>query len=168
VELLNEPRSPDATLESLNKYYKAGYEAVRKHSSTAYVVFSNRIGSSDPKEFFPVANGLMRSVIDVHYYNVFGDLFTNMTVQQNIDYIHTNRSSELQFVTTSDGPLIFVGEWVAESQKGMATKEEYQRFAKAQLDVYGRATFGWAYWAFKNVNDRWSLEWMIKNDYIKL
>lgn len=109
VELLNEPRSPDATLKSLNKYYKAAYQVVRRHSSTAYVVFSNRLESSEPKEFFPLVNGLERSVIDVHYYSFFGDIFKNMIVQQNIDFIYTNRSSELNFVTTSNGPLIFVG-----------------------------------------------------------
>nr|AFK42423.1 unknown [Medicago truncatula] len=167
VELLNEPRSPDATLESLNKYYKDGYEAVRKHSSTVFVVFSNRLGSSMPREFFPLANGLMGSVIDVHYYSIFGDEFTNMSVQQNIDYIYNNRSSDLNFVTTSNGPLIFVGEWVAEWQVKGAIKNDYKRFGKAQLDVYGRATFGYAYWAFKNVNKHWSLEWMMKNGYIK-
>lgn len=110
VELLNEPRGEGGvTLERLNKYYKAGYEAVRKHSSTAYVVLSNRLDSSEPRELLPLANGLMRSVIDVHYYSIFGDVFHNMTVQQNIDFIKTNRSSELNSVTSSNGPLIFVG-----------------------------------------------------------
>lgn len=99
------------TLEALNKYYKAGYEAVRKHSSTAYVVLSNRIGPSNPRELFPLANGLMRSVIDVHYYNIFDDVFENMSAQQNIDFIYTNRSSQLNNITTSNGngPLTFVG-----------------------------------------------------------
>ena len=50
----------------------------------------------------------------------------------------------------------------------MNTKEDYQKFAKIQLHVYGRATFGWAYWAFKHANNHWNLEWMIKNGYIKL
>jgi hypothetical protein len=109
VELINEPLSPGVTLESLNKYYKAGYDAVRKHSSTTYVVMSNRLGPSEPKELFPLANGLMRCVIDVHYYNIFNDLFENMTAQQNIDFIYNNRSSELNFITTSNGPLTFVG-----------------------------------------------------------
>ncbi|KAK7301248.1 hypothetical protein RJT34_12109 [Clitoria ternatea] len=168
VELINEPLSPGVTLESLTKYYKAGYETVRKHSSTAFVVLSNRVGPSKPRELFPLANGLMRSVIDVHYYNLFQDIFNNMTIQQNIDFINTNRSSQLTFVTTSNGPLTFVGEWVAEWQVKAASKEDYQRFAKAQLSVYGRATFGWAYWAFKNDNNHWSLEWMIKNGYIML
>ncbi|KAK2429558.1 hypothetical protein P8452_43155 [Trifolium repens] len=168
VELINEPLSPGVTLESLNKYYKAGYDAVRKHSSTTYVVMSNRLGPSEPKELFPLANGLMRCVIDVHYYNIFNDLFENMTAQQNIDFIYNNRSSELNFITTSNGPLTFVGEWVSDWRVKEATKEDFQRFGKAQMDVFGRATFGWAYWAFKNANQHWSLEWMINNGYIKL
>lgn len=109
IELLNEPLSPGVTLEMLNKYYKAGYEAVRRHSKTAYVVMSNRLGISQPKELFPLASGLMGSVVDVHYYNIFDDLFENMTAQQNIDFIYTNRSSELSFITTAHGPLTFVG-----------------------------------------------------------
>ncbi|KAL6296944.1 hypothetical protein ACE6H2_005086 [Prunus campanulata] len=168
VELINEPLSPGASLQNVTKFYKAGYAAVRKHSSTAYVVFSNRLGPIEPKELFPLANGLKGSVIDLHYYNLFVSAFDNLTVQQNIDFIHTNRSQELNYVTTSNGPLTFVGEWVAEWKVTGATKEDYQRFANAQLEVWGRATFGWAYWTLKNVNKHWSLEWMINNGYIKL
>ncbi|BFG19237.1 hypothetical protein CerSpe_055110 [Prunus speciosa] len=168
VELINEPLSPGASLQNVTKFYKAGYAAVRKHSSTAYVVFSNRLGPIEPRELFPLANGLKGSVIDVHYYNLFVSAFDNLTVQQNIDFIHTNRSQELNYVTTSNGPLTFVGEWVAEWKITGATKEDYQRFANAQLEVWGRATFGWAYWTLKNVNKHWSLEWMINNGYIKL
>lgn len=46
--------------------------------------------------------------------------------------------------------------------------QDYQNFAKAQLDVYGLATFGWAYWAYKCQYEQWSLKWMIENNYIKL
>lgn len=49
-----------------------------------------------------------------------------------------------------------------------ASKDDYQRFGEAQLEVYGRATFGWAYWTLKNVESHWSLEWMIKNGYITI
>ncbi|KAK3012743.1 hypothetical protein RJ639_008091 [Escallonia herrerae] len=169
VELLNEPMSPGATLESVIKYYRDGYNAVRKHSSTAYVVMSNRLGPMNPKELFPLASGLQGTVIDVHYYNLFwAEVFDSMTVQQNIDFINTNRSAQLNEVTTANGPLTFVGEWVAEWQVKDATKEDYQRFAAAQLKLWGRATFGWAYWTLRNVNNHWSLEWMIKNGYISL
>ncbi|CAJ1971790.1 unnamed protein product [Sphenostylis stenocarpa] len=125
-------------------------------------------GPADPRELFPLTNGFMRPVIDVHYYNLFQYLFSGMTVQQNIDFVYNNRSSQLTHVTTSNGPLTFVGEWVAEWQVNGAAKDDYERFGRAQLDVYGRATFGWAYWAFENVNNHWSLEWMINNGYIKL
>ncbi|KAJ4822415.1 hypothetical protein Tsubulata_036412 [Turnera subulata] len=169
VELINEPLSSGVPLDTLTKYYKAGYNAVRKHSSKAYVVMSNRLGISEPTELFPFASGLSGSVVDVHYYNLFSSIFDNLSVQQNVDFIYVNRSSDLSKVTTSNGaPLSFVGEWVAEWQVSGATKEDYQRFAKAQLEVFGRATFGWAYWTLKNVNNHWSMEWMIKNGYIKL
>ncbi|OIT06001.1 PREDICTED: probable glucan 1,3-beta-glucosidase A [Nicotiana attenuata] len=168
VELINEPLAPEVSFEMVKKYYEAGYNAVRKHSSDAYVVMSNRLGSADPTELLPFASGLKGSVIDVHYYNLFSDMFNDMTVQQNLDFVFNTRSAELNTVTQSNGPLTLVGEWVAEWQVRDATKEDYQKFAKAQLEVFGRATFGWAYWTLKNVNNHWSLEWMIKNGYIKL
>nr|GEU88868.1 probable glucan 1,3-beta-glucosidase A [Tanacetum cinerariifolium] len=157
VELINEP------LASGVPYYDAGYKAVRKYAPNAFVILATRL-SGDAKEFFPLAKGMQKVVIDVHYYNLFSDIFNDMTVEQNINFIQTNRSNELQDITTSDGPLTFVGEWVAEWQVSGASKEDYQRFSKAQLDVFGRASFGWAYWSLKNVNDHWSIEWMIKND----
>ncbi|RVW57526.1 Glucan 1,3-beta-glucosidase A [Vitis vinifera] len=149
IELMNEPLAPGVTLNDLKKYYKAGYDAVRKYTSNAYVILSNRLGPADSKELLDFARGLNRVVIDVHYYSLFSDMFNNMNVQQNIDFIYNQRASDLSAVTTSNGPLSFVGEWTAEWAKSGASKEDYQRFAKAQIDVYGRATFGWAYWAYR-------------------
>ncbi|VAI13132.1 probable glucan 1,3-beta-glucosidase A [Triticum dicoccoides] len=168
VELLNEPLAPGASLESLKTYYRDGYNAVRKHSSEAYVIMSNRLSSPDPTELLEFAGGLSKTVIDVHYYVLFNSMFDTFTVQQNIDFIKTNYSSALSTVTKQNGPLTFVGEWVAEWQVPNATKEELQMLANAQMDVYGKATFGWAYWTLKNVNNHWSMEWMIKNGYISL
>ncbi|KAG8369228.1 hypothetical protein BUALT_Bualt15G0129700 [Buddleja alternifolia] len=168
VELINEPLSPGVSLENVTKYYKAGYDAVRKHSQTAYVVLSNRLGPSQPRELFTPANGLTRVAIDVHYYSLFSSIFDSFTIEQNIEYVNNNRSAQLSEITTSNGPLTFVGEWVAEWQVRDARKEDYQRFADAQIQVFNQATFGWAYWSLKNVNNYWSLEWMINNGYIKL
>ncbi|XP_026664286.1 probable glucan 1,3-beta-glucosidase A isoform X2 [Phoenix dactylifera] len=119
-------------------------------------------------ELLGFASGFQGSVIDAHYYNLFSNQFNGLTVQQNIDYINNNRANDLATITRSNGPLTFVGEWVAEWEVKGATKEDYQRFAQAQLKVYGQATFGWAYWTLKNVDNHWSLEWMIKNGYITL
>ncbi|TVU30852.1 hypothetical protein EJB05_22496 [Eragrostis curvula] len=169
VELLNEPLAPGATLSSVKKYYQDGYNAVRRHTSTAYVIMSNRLGTNETTELLQFAGSFSGSVLDVHYYNLFTSTFTNLTVQQNIDYVKNNRSSDLATVTKQNGsPLTFVGEWVAEWNVPEASKADYQRFAQVQEDVYGRATFGWAYWTLKNVNLAWSLEWMIKNGVISL
>jgi hypothetical protein len=46
---------------------------------------------------------------------------------------------------------VFTGEYVTEWLVPNATKEEYHIYAKVQMDVYGQATFGWAYWTLKNV-----------------
>lgn len=43
----------------------------------------------------------------------------------------------------------FAGEWSAKWDVKEATMQDYQRFARAMLDVYGRATFGWSYWTYK-------------------
>ncbi|KAK9741073.1 hypothetical protein RND81_03G079400 [Saponaria officinalis] len=169
VELINEPQSSGVPLDTLTKYYEAGYEAVRRHSSSAFVVMSNRLGGGvDPRELFPLASTLQLTVIDVHYYNLYSDMFSTMTVQQNIDYINQTRTSDLSYITTSSGPLIFVGEWVAEWEASGATKDDFLNYANVQLQVYGRASFGWAYWTLKNVNNHWSLQWMIQNGYINL
>ncbi|VAI13136.1 unnamed protein product [Triticum turgidum subsp. durum] len=168
VKLMNEPLAPGVSLESLKTYYRDEYNAVRKHSSDAYVIMSNRLSSPDPTELLGLAGGLPGSVIDVHYYALFNNMFDTFTVQQDIDFIKTNYSSDLSIVTRESGPLTFVGEWVAGWKVPNAVKQEFQMFANAQMDVYWRATFGWAYWTLKNVNNHWSMEWMINNGYISL
>ncbi|GJM84399.1 hypothetical protein PR202_ga00063 [Eleusine coracana subsp. coracana] len=168
IELLNEPLYPGVTLPSLKKYYQDGYNAVRRRTSTAYVIMSNRIATPDQTELLQFASNFSGSVLDVHYYNLFNSKFDNFNVQENIDYVQNNRSSDLAAITTKGFPLTFVGEWVAEWNVRGASKADYQKFAQVQEDVYGRATFGWAYWTLKNVNKAWSMEWMIKNGYISL
>ncbi|KAJ0097186.1 hypothetical protein Patl1_27292 [Pistacia atlantica] len=52
--------APGVTLDTLEKYYKAGYNA---------------------KELLQLANGASGVAIDVHYYNLFSDTFNNFDVQ---------------------------------------------------------------------------------------
>nr|KYP31419.1 Glucan 1,3-beta-glucosidase [Cajanus cajan] len=164
IELLNEPRG--VNLESLKKYYKQAYDAVRKHNPNAYVIMSNPL-DADSKVLLSFVEGFDNVVIDVHYYNLFWSNFNNMNVQQNIDFIRNDRASDLSGVSSTKA-LSFVGEWTGEWSINGATKEDYQNYAKAQLDVYSRATFGWAYWAYKCKFGHWSLKWMIENGYINL
>ncbi|KAK4428497.1 Glucan 1,3-beta-glucosidase [Sesamum alatum] len=168
IELMNEPLAPGVTFDSLRKYYKAGYDAVRAYTSTAYVILSNRLGEANHTELLPFAAGLNYSVIDVHYYNRYSDYFRSLNGQQNIDYVYKKRPKQLQEVTCPGGPLSFVGEWTADLYVDNASMQDYWRFAKAQLDVYGKATFGWAYWSYKCEQKHWSFRWMIENGYMKL
>ncbi|CAA6664384.1 unnamed protein product [Spirodela intermedia] len=177
VELINEPRAEGVGFDTLKSYYQAGYDAVRRHTSTAYVIFSARL-SADAGEFIPFTSGLDGTVLDVHYYNLFSDMFDGWTAQQNIDYVHNQRANQLAAVTKSNGrPLSVVGgtptqpsrwEWVAEWNVNNATPEDYRRFAEAQLKVLGNASFGCAYWTYKCEKQHWSLRWMITNGYISL
>lgn len=64
--------------------------------------------------------------------------------------------------------MLIVGEWTADFYLRDASKDEYRRFARAQLDVYGKATFGWAYWSYKCEHKYWSFKWMVENNYMKL
>ncbi|XP_045823834.1 probable glucan 1,3-beta-glucosidase A [Trifolium pratense] len=165
IELMNEPQGVD--IDSLKKYYKAGYDAVRKYNQNAYVIMSNPLGVEDSKILLSFVSGFNNVVLDVHYYNLYTDNFNNMNVQQNIDYINNERASDLSGVSSTNA-LSFVGEWTAEWKVESASKQDYQRYGQAQLDVYSRATFGWAYWSYKCQYNHWSLKWMIENGYIKL
>ncbi|PKA59482.1 hypothetical protein AXF42_Ash016506 [Apostasia shenzhenica] len=170
VELINEPLAPGVTLDCLQNYYQAGYNAVRTHSNV-HVIMSNRLKISNPLELILFASGFSGSVIDVHFYN-FGPQFVGLSVQQTINYIENNRSTTLGSLTVANGPLIFIGEWADDWYESYTyrngTKEDYQTVGQVQLDVFGRATFGWSYWSLKNAAPYYSLEWMIQNGYIKV
>ncbi|XP_037455845.1 probable glucan endo-1,6-beta-glucosidase B [Triticum dicoccoides] len=166
VELMNEPVAPGVSLDNLKSYYQQGYNAVRRHSLTAYVIMSNRLSASS-LELIDFASQFDRVVLDMHYYALFDSKFDSFTVQDNIDYINNFIGSEINAINRPHGPLTFVGEWVAEWQVKDATKEDFQRFANAQMAVYRKATFGWAYWTYKNVNNHWSMQWMM-DPYISL
>lgn len=48
-----------------------------------------------------------------------------------------------------------------------ASQMDYQDFGRAQLEVYGEASFGWAYWTLKNDRKHWDFAWNIRNDYLQ-
>jgi hypothetical protein len=96
VELMNESLAPGTSLASLTKYYRDWYHAVRRHSSTAYVVMSNQIGiRENTTELLDFASRLPGSILDVRYCTVFNSIFNNHTVEQNIDFDRTNFSGKL-------------------------------------------------------------------------
>ncbi|XP_039161270.1 probable glucan 1,3-beta-glucosidase A [Eucalyptus grandis] len=165
VDLLNEPLAETLPQEIVSKFYIAGYKAVRKHSA-AYVIMSCMLETSSGELLLPDANSLDRTVVDMQCYFLCDTELD--TIQDTLPFFYEGWFAQLESLATSNGPLIFVGEWVAEWGPNGATEEENQEYVEAQLKAYERATFGWAYWTLKCAEDHWSLEWMIKNGYFKL
>ncbi|KAK4348529.1 hypothetical protein RND71_031284 [Anisodus tanguticus] len=64
MQLMNEPQTQYVPIDTLIKYYQAGYEAVRKYTSSAYVILSNRLGNAENTQLLSFARGLSRSVIN--------------------------------------------------------------------------------------------------------
>ncbi|KAL3845143.1 hypothetical protein ACJIZ3_002546 [Penstemon smallii] len=168
IELLNEPSAATVPLDILVAFYKQGYQIVRKYSSTAYVIFCQRIGNADPLELYQANIGSVNTVLDLHYYNLFDTFFANMSSIDNIQYIYKSRQTQLQALNSANGPLVFIGEWVNEWNVSSGSQTDYQDFGQAQLEVYNAASFGWAYWTIKNDRKHWDFEWNIRNNYLQL
>ena len=109
IELLNEPSAATVPLDILVSYYTRGYQIVRNHSTTAYVILCQRIGNADPIELFQAGIGLSNVVVDLHYYNLFDPYFASMNSTQNIEFIYKNRAPQLQALRDTNGPLLFIG-----------------------------------------------------------
>ena len=54
---------------------------MRKYTPSAYVILSNQLGNADPKEQLSFAKDFNHVVIDMHYYNLYSDEFSNMNAQ---------------------------------------------------------------------------------------
>lgn len=109
IELLNEPSAADVPLDVLVPFYKQGYKIVRKYSTTAYVIFCQRIGNADPFELYQANIGSLNTVVDLHYYNLFDRYFDILTSLENIQFIYKSRQSQIQALNSANGPLVFVG-----------------------------------------------------------
>ncbi|KAL4388322.1 hypothetical protein GQ457_09G011120 [Hibiscus cannabinus] len=167
IELLNEPSAASVPLDILVPFYKQGYEIVRKHSPSAYVIVCQRIGNADPIELYKADIGSHNVVVDLHYYNLFDPYFVTLSPIDNIQFIYKSREPQVHALNAADGPLVFIGEWVNEWNVTNGTQSEYQDFGKAQLEVYNAASFGWTYWTLKNDREHWDFEWNIRNNYLQ-
>ena len=98
---MNEPHAPGVTPDNQKNYYKSGYDAVRKYTPSAYVILSNQLGNADPKEQLSFARNFNHVVIDLHYYYLYSDEFSNMNVQFYALKTVTNSNGLLSFVNQS-------------------------------------------------------------------
>lgn len=65
------------------------------------------------------------------------------------------------------GICVLAGEWTNEWEVEDASQSDYQRFGAAQLEVFGQATFGWAYWSYQNQLNRWSFKQSVQQGYLQ-
>lgn len=163
---MNEPSADGVPLGTLVSYYKAGYKIVRSYSETAYVIFCQRIGNADPVELYQADLGPTNTVVDLHYYNLFDPYFEKLNATENIRFIYKDRLPQVQALSGANGPLVFIGEWVNEWNVANASQAQYQLFGKAQLEVFGEASFGWSYWTVRCNSVHWDYEWNIRNRYL--
>ncbi|KAG8091408.1 hypothetical protein GUJ93_ZPchr0012g20680 [Zizania palustris] len=170
IELLNEPWAPQVGLDTLKKYYRAGYISVKErvHNPDVYVIMSNRLNTRDPTELVDFASTFHHCVIDVHYYNLYDSSSSFNTVEKNINFVKTTRASQLKSLMRANGARVFVGEWTTEWKVENTKDEDRKRFADVQMDIYGQASFGWAYWTYKNHYASWSMKDLIENGIISV
>ncbi|KAI3934938.1 hypothetical protein MKW92_013131 [Papaver armeniacum] len=173
IELLNEPIVPQNSLyEVLVPYYSEGYKIVRKYSERAYVLVSQRINTGNLYEIYNAneLKNLPKLVVDFHFYNLYDKTFWNKSPSENIQYIKNDRRRDVESLNARNGPLVFVGEWVNTFGKDdPGTDAELQEYSNAQLEVYGSASFGWAYWTLKTeTSPRWDLKKNIENKTLQL
>jgi len=84
-----------------------------------------------------------------------------------LDYFQSHVLAHIILICTEHGAMsLCSGEWVNEWDVQNASQYEYQKFGRAQLDVYANATFGWSYWTLKNDMIHWDFEWNIQNKYL--
>lgn len=61
----------------------------------------------DPTELVDFTSTFDNCVIDVHYYNLYNLNFPS--VKENIDFVKTNRTSQLNSLMRANGARVFVG-----------------------------------------------------------
>ncbi|XP_037459303.1 probable glucan 1,3-beta-glucosidase A isoform X2 [Triticum dicoccoides] len=166
IELLNEPSAGAVPLDTLVSYYKKGYKIVRSYSETAYVIFCQRIGNADPMELYEADLGPTNTVVDLHYYNLFDPYYEKLNATENIQFVYEKRLPQVRALNGANGPLVFVGEWVNEWNVANASQIQYRSFGKAQLEVFGEASFGWSYWTVRCNSVHWDYEWNVRNRYL--
>jgi glucan 1,3-beta-glucosidase len=171
-EVLNEPASWAINVNVLKDFYVDAYDVVRSYEPSIYVGFHDAF-TGGWGTFF--ADKEMTNIfLDIHLYQVFGDQWGEMSIQEHIDYVHTNQKAVISQYKTYDLPVI-VGEWsmalpgsVYDNVGSTASTDIKQAFLNAQLNEYEQA-MGWFFWNYKiengNSYNEWNYRKMVEDGY---
>lgn len=105
IELLNEP-SKEVQIDTLKKYYQAGYTAVRNQvkRQDVYVIMEGRLADKGDSEMADFVSQFQNCVLDVHFYNLYAPMFSGtMSAEQNINYVTTTRANHLNSEEPDEG-----------------------------------------------------------------
>lgn len=60
-------------------------------------------------ELYKANIGDVKTVVDLHYYNLFDAFFNNLSATDNIQFVYNNRQPQVQTLNNANGPLVFIG-----------------------------------------------------------
>ncbi len=172
IELLNEPRW-DVPLDILKNYYQRAYLKVRNHLSAdrAAVVIHDSF-RQDVWHSFMEPPQFENVILDTHLYQCFDASFTNMSLNQHLEYSLNELPSQLQKM--SGKKPIVVGEWSlalpGSAWNGVeqdANRVGHRAYADLQMLSYSQIPSGWIFWTLKTENSKeWSLMDCVENGWM--
>lgn len=159
----------------LQDFYLRGYEAVRRHSSTAKVVLHDGFRLEEWQDFMPVAQ-YPGTVLDTHLYLAFQE--PAMPGRELADYASViERQYAARLRQASRTHEVIVGEWCVANKStavgaaGLAARAwAYRMIGDLQLNAWQNCA-DWFYWSYKlhaeNRSD-WDVCRALQSGWLKL
>lgn len=167
-EVLNEP-GWSVPLNTLQEYYVDAYNIIRAYNPHVWVGFHDgfRMYMKDEWTNFFEDNSFTNVFFDIHLYQVFGDGWSNMSIQEHLDWVYVEQRKAVQ---RYDGIVpVVVGEWsgglppaVYEGIDPEMHDDIKKAFLSAQLNEYEQG-FGHFFWSYQILRTNYS-EW----DFVRM
>ena len=164
---INEP-DPGIPAAYLIDFYRKAYDRIRKylpHEKTSVIISAfpeSRLNEFCQKFISPDYENVM---IDLHYYQCFGEWWENRTKQEHLNAPSKNRGREITRYGCKE--WLVIGEWslrlktsnnwdLPVKEPGLKQDLFMREFADNQIKAYEH-TQGWFFWSYKAENETaWS------------
>ena len=173
---------PDQSIpgDFLLNFYKQAYHRIRKHlhHEKTSVIISAFTESRLPEVARSMPSPDYENVmIDLHYYQCFGDWWVNLTSDQHLSAPLDNRLPQIRQYGAED--WLTIGEWSLAlrtahdwnypvKDAGLDQDLLFRSFADNQLKAY-EETRGWFFWSYKAENEpTWSFRESVERGWIPL
>lgn len=148
IELINEPHwlIPQSILK---KFYKDGYNIVRKYCNEDVAVIFSDSFRSIAWYLFMQDTDFKNVILDIHHYQCFSDSDKCMNIKQHGKKID-GLGNRLNLYQKNFNTI--VGEWSLgldpQSFHGQSAEEVAKQYADIQLEQYN-SSVGWFFWTYK-------------------